>query len=213
MQGILNLGNNNHHKTNDFVVSHSNFEAYNIILNWKRWQNKRLLIIGPPKSGKTSLARIWQKNTEAIFLNANAIDTENIKHNKAIIIDNIEHFRESGLINLINFANEKSLSLLLTSTKYPSFSLKDLNSRIRATYQAIIKEPDEQLLKLLIVRLFAQRQIKVSEKIVNFIFSNIERNYESAYRVVKLVDETSKTEKRNVTTLFVRKVLAEYYKA
>ena len=209
MQGILDLNNKYQDNADNFIISHSNFEAYNAILSCKKWQNKRLLIIGLPKSGKTSLAKIWQKNTDAIFLD-NMENLENVKYNKSIIIDNMENFSESSLINIINFVNERSLSLLLTSINYPSFSLKDLNSRIKATYKVLINEPDENLLKLLIVKLFKQKQVKVSKEIVDFIFSTMKRNYEFAYEIVNLIDRFSKIAKRKITIPLVKKVAAQY---
>ena len=211
MQGILNLDDNYKDNLDNFIVSYSNFEAYSAILNWDKWQNKRLLIIGSPKSGKTSFAKMWQKNTGAVFVN-NSESTKNIEYNERIIIDNIEDFSEASLINVINFANEKSLPLLLIGTEHPSFSLKDLNSRIKATYKVVIKEPDEELLRLLIVKLFKQKQIKISEEIVNFALSNIERSYEFAYEAVNLIDKLSKMTKRKISFLFVKEIFAKHYK-
>ena len=208
MQGILNLGDNYQDNPNDFMVSYSNFEAHNAILNWDKWH--RLLIIGPPKSGKTLLAKIWQKNTGAVFFN-NTENVDGIEYNEKIIIDNIEDFSEEILINIINFANEKSFSLLLTGVRYPSFLLRDLNSRIKATYKVVIKEPDEALLKLLIIKLFKQKQIGISEEIINFILSNVERSYELIYEVISLLDKLSKIAKRKITLPFVRAVVAKYY--
>ena len=212
MQGILDLDNKYQDNADDFIVSHSNFEAYNAILSYEKWQNKRLLIIGSPKSGKTSLVKIWQKKTDAVFFD-NMENVENIKYNKNIIIDNIENFSESSLINIVNFANERSLSLLLTSIKYPSFSLKDLNSRIKGTYKVLINEPDENLLKLLIVKLLKRKQVKVSKETVDFIFSNMERSYEFIYKIVNLIDKFSKIAKRKITIPFIKKVAAQYIKS
>ena len=157
------------------------------------------------------MAKIWQKNTGAVFVN-NSESTKNIEYNERIIIDNIEDFSEASLINVINFANEKSLPLLLIGTEHPSFSLKDLNSRIKATYKVVIKEPDEELLRLLIVKLFKQKQIKISEEIVNLALSNIERSYEFAYEAVNLIDKLSKMTKRKISFLFVKEIFAKHYK-
>lgn len=206
MQGILNLYSDHIDGADDFIVSYSNFEAYNGILNWDKWQNKRLLIIGPHKSGKTLLSTIWQKNTDATIIS----DVENIDDLERIIVDDLENFSESSLVNIINLANEKALPLLLTASQYPSFTLKDLSSRIKATYKIVIKDPDEELLKLLIMKAFKQKQITVSEDIVDFIFSNIERSYESAYGAVELIDKLSKITKKNISLLFVKETLINY---
>jgi len=208
MQGILNLDINHTENIDDFIVSYSNFEAHNGILNWDKWQNKRLLIIGPHKSGKTLLATIWQKNTDATFI----INADNIDDFERIIIDNLESFAEADLINLINLAHERSLPLLLTANQYPSFISKDLNSRIKATYKVVIKDPDEKLFKLLVTKLFKHKQIIISEEIVHFIFYNADRSYEFAYEIVELVDKLSKITKRNIALPFVKETLLNHYR-
>lgn len=100
---------------------------------------------------------------------------------------------------------------MLTANQYPSFNLKDLNSRIKSIYKVIIKEPDEELLKLILAKSFKQLQIKISDEIISLIFRSIERNYESAYEVVKFIDKLSKITKRSVTLPFVREMLIKYY--
>ncbi|WP_323733154.1 HdaA/DnaA family protein [Candidatus Bandiella euplotis] len=182
-------------------------EAYNSILHWEKWPNKKLLIIGPHKSGKTLLTTIWRKNTDAVVIK----NVEDFKDAEKVIVDNIEELSEINLVNIINFTNERGLPLLLTANQYPSFNLKDLNSRIKSIYKVIIKEPDEELLKLILAKSFKQLQIKISDEIISLIFRSIERNYESAYEVVKFIDKLSKITKRSVTLPFVREMLIKYY--
>jgi chromosomal replication initiation ATPase DnaA len=208
MQGILDLEDRRKNYIDDFIVSYSNFEAYNTIGNLEKWQNQRFLIIAPPKSGKTLLAKIWQKNVGAVFIK----DSKNMQDAGGIVVDNLEGISEINLVSIINFANEKSLPLLLTASTYPIFELKDLNSRIKATYKSVVKQPDEELLKLLMIKLFKDKQIEISKEVISFIFLNMERSYEFAYEVVQLIDKLSKIEKRKITRAFVSEILMQYYK-
>jgi|APCry1669189034_1035192.scaffolds.fasta_scaffold01743_8 chromosomal replication initiation ATPase DnaA len=203
MQKILELEST--YKDNcddDFITSFSNIEAYNAINNWDMWQNNRILIIGSEKSGKTLLAKLWEKNTGAIFING----LDDLDDNERIIVDNVENYNDSTLINIINFAQEKSLSLLLTCSKYPSFNLKDLNSRIKSIYKVVLKEPDERLAKLLIEKFFRQKQISISEEIIESIYQNIERKYKSIDEVVNIIDKQSIIRKRKITLQFIQEV-------
>ena len=52
----------------DYFVSKSNFFAFNLIQNWPNWEKKILNISGDKFSGKTHLAKIFQKKSEAIYL-------------------------------------------------------------------------------------------------------------------------------------------------
>ncbi len=186
----------------DFITSFSNIEAYNAIKNWDMWQNNRMLIIGSEKSGKSLLAKLWEKNTGAIFING----LDDLDDNERIIVDNVENYNDSTLISIINFAQEKSLSLLLTCSKYPSFNLKDLNSRIKSIYKVVLKEPDERLAKLLIEKFFRQKQISISEEIIELIYQNIERKYKSIDEVVNIIDKQSIIRKRKITLQFIQEV-------
>ncbi len=203
MQEILELEST--YKDNcadDFITSFSNIEAYNAIKNWDMWQNNRMLIIGSEKSGKSLLAKLWEKNTGAIFING----LDDLDDNERIIVDNVENYNDSTLISIINFAQEKSLSLLLTCSKYPSFNLKDLNSRIKSIYKVVLKEPDERLAKLLIEKFFRQKQISISEEIIELIYQNIERKYKSIDEVVNIIDKQSIIRKRKITLQFIQEV-------
>jgi len=173
-----------------------------MLLTTDMWQNNRILIIGSEKSGKTLLAKLWEKNTGAIFING----LDDLDDNERIIVDNVENYNDSTLINIINFAQEKSLSLLLTCSKYPSFNLKDLNSRIKSIYKVVLKEPDERLAKLLIEKFFRQKQISISEEIIESIYQNIERKYKSIDEVVNIIDKQSIIRKRKITLQFIQEV-------
>jgi chromosomal replication initiation ATPase DnaA len=203
MQKILELEGTYKDSCDDnFIASLSNIEAYNAINNWDMWQNNKMLIIGSEKSGKTSLAKLWEKNAGAIFINS----LDDLDDNERIIVDNVENYNDSTLINIINFAQEKSLSLLLTCSNYPSFNLKDLNSRIKSIYKVALKEPDERLAKLLIEKFFKQKQISISEEIIESIYQNIERKYKSIDEVVNIIDKQSIIKKRKITPQFIQEV-------
>lgn len=207
MQKILELENTYKYSNDEFVSSASNIEAYTAISNWTKWQNNRILIIGSEKSGKTLLAKLWKKNAEAIFVNS----FDDLDDNERIIVDNIENFNDNTLINIINFAQEKSLSLLLTCSKYPSFDLKDLNSRIKATYKVVLKEPDEKLAKLLIEKFFKLRQISISEEVIELIYNNIERKYRCIDEIVNMIDKQSIIKKRKITLQFIQEIFKKHY--
>ncbi len=207
MQKILELENTYKYSNNDFIASASNIEAYSAINNWTKWQNNRILIIGSEKSGKTLLAKLWKKNAGAIFINS----IDDLDDNNRIIVDNIENFNDSTLINILNFTQEKSLPLMLTCSKYPSFELKDLNSRIKSTYKVVLKEPDEKLAKLLIEKFFKLRQISISEEIIELIYNNIERKYICIDEIVNIIDKQSIIKKRKITLQFIQEIFKKYY--
>ena len=56
-------------KNKDFFVSEKNNLSFNLINQWPNWSNQLIFIYGPKKCGKTSIAKIWQEKSKAIFLN------------------------------------------------------------------------------------------------------------------------------------------------
>ena len=63
----------------DFIVTPSNSEAVAIVDSWPDWPASTvapaLLLIGPPASGKSHLARVWAARAGAI-VNGNGHDPE-----------------------------------------------------------------------------------------------------------------------------------------
>lgn len=206
MQRKLNLETNYQINEDELIISLANIEVYNSIFKWDKWVNNRILIIGSEKSGKTSLANLWQNATNAKFIK----NIDDLEDNQRVIIDNIENFNEANLISIINFSQEKSLSLLMTCSKFPSFKLNDLASRIKSTYKLTIKEPDENLTKLLLAKFFKKRQILISEEILNYIYNNIQRNYSSIDQIVSLLDNQSIIQGRKITVKFIQEIFKKF---
>ena len=50
----------------DFYVSPSNHEAYDIINSWPKWIKRRVNIYGPRGSGKTLIASILKNKTQVL---------------------------------------------------------------------------------------------------------------------------------------------------
>ena len=81
-----------------------------------------------------------------------------------------------------------------------------------ATNAVKIKHPDDELLKAIIVKQFADRQVKISEKVVNYIMKNTERSFSAIRALVSKIDEISMAEKKKITTAIVKKALGEEVK-
>ena len=69
-QLILEFEFKENFKDQDFYVSNSNQHAYKLINIWPKWEKKFLNICGDKFSGKTHLVNIFQKNFEAIKIEA-----------------------------------------------------------------------------------------------------------------------------------------------
>jgi len=193
----------------DFFVSNSNIKAYNFILN-KNIDNKKILLIGPNKSGKTHLGKIWQKNNEAISYENNFEII--LDHKNNIFIDDfLDNINEEQIFHLINHCSINKLTILLTSNKEMfdhNFFLQDLLSRIKTFHALRIDLPDDDLIINLMIKLLHDKQIIIkNEEIFHYILKRIERSYEEIFLLIENIDKLSLEKKRELTIPLIKKLL------
>ena len=193
----------------DFFVSTSNIKAYSFILN-NKIDNKKILLIGPNKSGKTHLGKIWQKNNNAVSYENNFEIILNYKKN--IFIDDFhKKINEEQIFHLINHCSINKLTILLTSNKElfeHNFLLKDLVSRLKTFNLLRINLPDDDLIINLIIKLLHDKQIIIKNKeIFHYILKRIERSYEDTFLLIENIDKLSLEKKRELTIPLIKKLL------
>ena len=193
----------------DFFVSTSNKKAYSFILN-KKIDNKKILLIGPNKSGKTHLGKIWQKNNNAVSYENNFEIILNYKKN-IFIDDFLKNINEEQIFHLINHCSINKLTILLTSNKElfeHNFLLKDLVSRLKTFNLLRINLPDDDLIINLIIKLLHDKQIIIKNKeIFHYILKRIERSYEDIFLLIENIDKLSLEKKRELTIPLIKKLL------
>ena len=59
----------------------------------------------------------------------------------------------------------------------------------------------------LLIKLFDDRQLRVSDGVVEFLLARMERSFEAARRLVTALDEAALTNRRNITVPLARQVL------
>ena len=198
-----------------FRVSYCNLEAYRAI-NTEQWHNNKVLIMGEGGSGKSHLAKMWQNLVGAVYIvfGNDLFDSLYNRDAKAFICENIENIKdldsEIRLFHLINFANDNNKKLLLTASHYPSFKLKDLKSRIAATYKVLIKQPDDSLLRIIIERHFSERQLRVNAEVIDYLIVRVERSFHAVKQIVEKIDRLSLAKKSNITIPLVKAVIENY---
>ena len=77
--------------------------------------------------------------------------------------------------------------------------LRDLRSRLRAIPTVALLPPDDQLLRALIVKFCADRQLIVDETVVSFLANRIERSFIAARQAVEHLDSEALRLGRPVT--------------
>lgn len=192
----------------NFFVNNTNEHAFNIIIEKNFDQN--IFLYAPKKSGKSHLLNIWIEKNNAVLYNKNF--NKLIKLNKNIAIDNIfEIPSEENLFHLINHCKIYNLKLCVTSSiNLNNFEIKlnDLRSRLKSFYYLKINNPDDEMCKMLMTKLFLEKQIIIKHKeIFDFIFKRVERTYKDINSFVEKIDHLSLEKKRQLTIPLIKEIL------
>ena len=216
-QLALALGHAESFAREDFLGGPSNAAALALIESWPDWPSRAVVLVGPEGSGKSHLAAIWAAEAGARFLAARSLAEANLPAalaTGALVVEDIAAgaFEERELFHLINLAREEQAYLLLTARSFPagwSAGLRDLGSRLKALPVVATAAPDDALLRAVLVKLFADRQLAVDESLVGFVVNRIERSFAAARAVVALLDREAMRQQRPLTRVLAAELLRE----
>jgi len=192
----------------NYFVNQTNKKAYDVTIVENFDQN--ILLFGPKKSGKSYLLHMWKEKNNAILFNSNFSKLIETKRNVAID-DFLTSFHEEELFHLINHCKLNHLKMYFTSSidiNSFDFKFKDLYSRLREFYYLQIKTPDDEMCKMLMVKLFSDKQIIIKNKeIFDFIFNRVNRTYLDIYLLVDKLDKLTLEKKRQLTIPLIKEII------
>lgn len=193
----------------DFFVAEPNAVALAMVERWPDWPGGKLLITGPRGSGKTHLAHVWTTRSHARIVPAYLLPQEDIPALSAgpVAVEDVQEIAgnaeaERALFHLHNLLLAEGQSLLLTATGAPrhwGLELPDLASRMEGTGSVTIDLPDDQLLAVVLAKLFADRQVVPNGDVIPYLLRRMDRSFDAARRVVAAIDALALTEKRDIT--------------
>lgn len=199
-----------------FVAGASNAAALRAIDSWPDWASPVAVLTGPAGSGKTHLAHIWADRSGARLLASEAMDAETVPSlapGEALVVDDIAAgaVPERALFHLINAAKELGASLLITSRRRVGdwqIGLPDLRSRLRMATPLVLDAPDEELLRKVLVKLFADRQLIVDRAVLDYLLVRMERSLGEAASLVEALDREALASGRSITRTIAARVLS-----
>ena len=102
--------------------------------------------------------------------------------------------------------------MLITSRLGPGqlpLTLPDLVSRLRAMHLVTLGAPDDDLLRRVLTKLFADRQLDVDTAVVDYVATRMERSFAAANRIVAALDKAALAGGRGVSRKLAAEVLGE----
>ncbi|MBE6459312.1 MAG: hypothetical protein E7010_05870 [Alphaproteobacteria bacterium] len=207
----------------DFFVAPCNIEAVEMIDRWPNWPHFAICIYGSEGCGKSHLANVFASNVSAhdnYPYRIPCVQAKDIKldsphklfaQHRCLIVENLcRKINYEAMFHLYNLYRNEGGFILFTSQIAPArmnISLPDLQSRLNIMPSLEIKDPDDELLSCLLVKLFSDRQIFITPEQINFIVSNMQRSFAYARKLVKETDRISLSLKRAVSIPIIKEAM------
>lgn len=176
-----------------FLVTPSNARAAHLLDHWGAWPVMTALLVGPRKSGRSLLARIFAAKSGGT------------------VIDDAERAPEEHLFHAWNRAQSSRRPLLIVADQAPpawDVQLPDLRSRLAAGVIAEIGAPDDQLVRALLVSQFERRGLDARPDLIEWLVPRLERSHLAVLRAVDALDQEILETRKRLSVPLARTTLA-----
>lgn len=199
----------------DYVAAPANTQA-RAMLAALEWPTALGLLIGGAGSGKTHLAHLCAARFARPhwLVAAGSLWPASFD---LLLIDDLDPWagqaREDQLFHALEAARAARAPVLATTSLPPEhlgFRRPDTLSRLRAGLRAQILPPDDDLFTAIAIKLFSDRQLKVSPDIATYLLHRIERSYANLTQLVALLDRHALAAGRDITKSLARDVLEAF---
>jgi hypothetical protein len=177
-----------------FITSDANREAFEHFRKWSLWPVKATILTGPPRSGRTTLARSF------------------VERVGGRLFDHADRHSEEELFHAWNQAQDSGRPLVMIADAAPpawSVSLPDLRTRLAVTPVARLGHPDDALFAALIQLHFADRGLHIPGDALRFMSERLRRDYWTAERAVEAVDRYAMAERARLSLPTIRRALID----
>ena len=176
------------------IVGNANAAVLDAFDRADRWPFRAAILCGPPRSGKSLLARWF------------------FESGKGQAIDDADRVDEADLFHHWNRAQESGQPLLFVSARAPGewrIALPDLASRLGAALPLPIGTPDDAMLADLIAYHAEQRGLVLDPGAASYLVPRCERSHIAVENLVAAIDRLSLERKQPPTMAIWRDALAQ----
>ncbi|MBO9671286.1 MAG: chromosomal replication initiator DnaA [Sphingobium sp.] len=181
-------------ETGSLLMTAANADAIALLRDWQRWPSPATLLVGPAKSGRSLIGRLFAAESGGT------------------VIDDADEADETALFNLWNRARDEGQILLLIARDAPplwAVRLPDLRTRLATAAVARIAEPDEAVTAALIAHGLERAGSAFAPGLPEFIARRVTRCYKTVDKVVGALNAESLASARKLTIASARSVLGQ----
>lgn len=201
----------------DFLPAVENAEALARIESWPNWRSPTLLIIGPKGAGKSHLGAIWARRAGALRIRGGDLaeaDVPDLGAAAAVLIDDADAVgaAEAPFFHLMNLWRERGAWVLMTATEpldLWGLATADLTSRLRLAPVVNLGAPEVELMRAVLTKLFADRQIDIDPSVPAFLAMRLERSLDAARNIVADLDREALARGKPVTRALAAEILRQ----
>ena len=167
------------------VVGSSNAHVLEGLSSPENWPFRTAVMSGPTRSGKSLIARWFEKS------------------GKGDVLDDADSLPETDLFHHWNRAQESGTPLLLVAShQIWDISLPDLRSRIGAALHLVIGSPEDEEIAGLLEAQAEQRNLVLGESALTYLSLRTARSYAEIEALVAMIDRLS-LERKQAPTLSI----------
>jgi chromosomal replication initiation ATPase DnaA len=203
------------HLEEDFIEGEGNRLALAHVQAFPDWAGPLSLVVGPAKSGKSHLARIWAQRSGAQIPQPGMIEElSRIGGQAPLLLEDVDRlaYEEAALFHLLNQSIRDRRPVLMTAREAVAnwpFQTDDLKSRARLAAHFSLALSDDIQLSQMFVKLYGDRQVAVDPKVLAYLVARMERSPEEAVALVGLTDRMAMAEGSPITRAIAARALAE----
>jgi len=172
------------------VVGNANAHVFEALAAPENWPFRTAVLAGPPRSGKSLVARWF------------------VEQGKGEALDDADSIDEAKLFHRWNRAQESGTPLLIvTDDEGWEIALPDLKSRLGAALQLEIGQPDDDMTGNLILAIAEEYGLALGEGAVSYLVPRCERSFAGIERLVTNIDRLSMERKLPATLSIWRDAL------
>ena len=179
----------------DVIADASNEAALSWLAKPEAWPLGRLALYGAAGLGKTHLARAAAARFGWRWLDGMGLRGLPAPAPQGNAVDDADCVAdEAALFHLINLCAERGESLLLIGREAPArwtVRLPDLASRLRATQSVGVGPASDALLRALLSKFFADRQLRVEPDVQAWLLTRLPRDAASLAEAVARLDHAA----------------------